>query len=73
MFNISVDWPKIALANIRIIMHNRTLEFVDPVPFLCTNYKNLVLAKRVLSQKRRKMYLQIIVTSFIKIPLYIEM
>ena len=51
MFDISADWPKVqnfVPANISYL-HYRTLEFVDPV-------------KRDLSQNRRKMYLQIIVT-----------
>ena len=41
IFDISADWPKsvkFVLANISY-MHYRTLEFVDPVPFLHTDCK----------------------------------
>ena len=37
-FVISVDWSNFLPANISY-MHYRALEFVDPVPFSCTNRK----------------------------------
>ena len=43
-------------------LHYRALEFVDPVPFPRISRKILVHMKRDLTQNRRKMYLQIIVT-----------
>ena len=67
MFDISADWPRkckilypqsLAIC-ISILYYYGTVEFFHPVPFpRIYESQNLVLAKGVLSQNRRKVYLQ---------------
>ena len=66
---ISADWPINAIiACTRKRLHYQTLKFVDPLPFPHTNRKFNISTPLyldggcTLSQNRRKMYLQIIVT-----------